>query len=459
MVQQKNKKKKIVIISLSFFGLVIVYLGISLYFINRFYFGSSINCMNVSGKTVNEVNEQLDRKISNYVLTLYEKDGVKEKISGKDIALKHNSQKEIQRLKDEQNPFQWIKGLFSKKDNTFNEMISFDENLLKEKVDNLNCFDENNVVEPKEPRFVYTDNGYNLIKEVNGNKVNKDVLYKNVVNSIIKGETTIDLEKMNCYEKPKYSVKSKEVLDAKNTLNKYISSKITYNFEGNIEVLDAQEFNNWIKVDENFKVIIDEWRVNNYIEALSGKYDTYGATRNFVTSSGETRKISGGDYGWLINKSEEANQLVKAIKSGKVITRKPVYVQTAQGTLDNDIGNSYVEIDLTKQHLWFYKDGALIAEGPIVTGDLNSNHLTPSGVYKLNYKEKDAVLKSSTYAAPVSYWMPFNGDIGLHDASWRTEFGKDIYKSNGSHGCVNAPHELAEIIFSNIEVGTPVICY
>jgi lipoprotein-anchoring transpeptidase ErfK/SrfK len=55
--------------------------------------------------------------------------------------------------------------------------------------------------------------------------------------------------------------------------------------------------------------------------------------------------------------------------------------------------------------------------------------------------------------------MPFNGGIGIHDATWRRKFGGDIYKRDGSHGCINCPLSLAKTIYENIDVGTPIICY
>lgn len=126
---------------------------------------------------------------------------------------------------------------------------------------------------------------------------------------------------------------------------------------------------------------------------------------------------------------------------------------------DDDIGNTYVEINITRQYLWFYKDGKLVAEGDVVTGDPSKGNSTSVGVYMLNYKENGSVLNGPNYESKVSYWMPFNGNIGIHDASWRYSFGGDIYKRNGTHGCVNAPLYLAKQIFDNIEDGTPIICY
>jgi lipoprotein-anchoring transpeptidase ErfK/SrfK len=98
-------------------------------------------------------------------------------------------------------------------------------------------------------------------------------------------------------------------------------------------------------------------------------------------------------------------------------------------------------------------------EGDVVTGNVSLNDATPVGIYRLKYKEKNATLKGEGYSSPVSFWMPFNGGIGIHDANWRSVFGGEIYKTNGSHGCINSPYNLAQTIFDNINAGTPVVCY
>ena len=115
--------------------------------------------------------------------------------------------------------------------------------------------------------------------------------------------------------------------------------------------------------------------------------------------------------------------------------------------------------NITRQHLWFYKNGKIITQGAIVTGNPNRGRSTVLGTYMLNYKQKEAILIGHRYEAPVTYWMPFFGNIGINDASWRYSFGGEIYKRRGSHGCINAPIYLAKTIFENIEEGTPIICY
>ena len=206
-------------------------------------------------------------------------------------------------------------------------------------------------------------------------------------------------------------------------------------------------------------VVFNEKKTKEYLNELSSKYDTYGKTRSFKTTTGKTIDVVGGNYGWKIDKSKEFEELMENIKGGEKIKKKPVYIQEAWGTRENDIGNTYVEINLTNQCLWFYKEGKLIVQGDVVTGNISRGNATPQGTYILNYKQKNATLKGAGYSSDVKYWMPFNCNIGIHDASWRGSFGGSIYKSDGSHGCVNAPLYLAKKIYENIEPGTPIVCY
>ena len=54
----------------------------------------------------------------------------------------------------------------------------------------------------------------------------------------------------------------------------------------------------------------------------------------------------------------ESNNIISAIKEGTIVTKEPSYSQTTFSKGINDIGNTYVEIDLAKQHIWFYKNGS-----------------------------------------------------------------------------------------------------
>ncbi len=452
-------RKFLICAMLLLFTLLVIYLGMAQYFKNHFYFGTEINGINVSGKTLEDVKEVMAAELKAYRLNIKERGGKIEQIKAHEVGLKFTSGEEFKKIKDSQKGLKWISAFFAGENSKKTAVLTYDEKLLKERINQLSCFKPGNIVEPKNPSFKYVDNSYVIVNEVIGNKVNKQILYSHAAYSISKMEAEIDLELMGCYIKPKYDSNSPKVLKARDTLNKYVATKISYTSGDSKKTLDGSQINQWLNIDENLKVTVSEEKVKEYINELSNIFNTVGKTRNFVTSSGEIIKISGGDYGRSINKAKETQYLISAIKEGKTITKEPIYSQNTFSYGNNDIENTYVEISLAKQHLWFYKNGSLIVHGDVVTGNVRQNHSTRKGIYSLKYKARDAILRGPDYAVHVDFWMPFDGGIGIHDASWRSVFGKNIYKTNGSHGCVNSPYNVAKKIFDNITPGTPVICY
>ena len=122
--------------------------------------------------------------------------------------------------------------------------------------------------------------------------------------------------------------------------------------------------------------------------------------------------------------------------------------------------------NLTTQHMWFIKDGQIALETDIVTGNPNKGNATPQGTYSLTYKSRNKTLRGTKkpdgtyeYETPVAYWMPFNGGIGFHDATWQSSFGGNRYLSHGSHGCVNMPKDKAAALYDLIPDGCPVVCH
>ena len=158
--------------------------------------------------------------------------------------------------------------------------------------------------------------------------------------------------------------------------------------------------------------------------------------------------------------------MIANIQNAETVTREPQYARLAASHEGNDYGGSYVEIDLTNQHVWVYVNGQCVVETDCVTGNPQEGNGTPQGVYSIAYKQMNTTLRGpklpdGTYEweSPVTYWMPFNGGIGLHDAPWRSAFGGNIYQGGGSHGCVNLPPSVAGTVYNNIQAGTPVVCH
>lgn len=429
------------------------------YFKYHFFFRTSINGIDISCKTVDEARSTIFNKLSDFKITLKDNDN-EEEIQSKDINLEYNGDNKIEELKEQQNSFKWLSVLIKNNEHKNMDVFLYDQSKLDEKLKALKLFDNLDVVEPQNPKFQYNNGKYIVLEEIRGNKINYEKTLNTIKNAIENGDKVIDLNVSGCYERPKYTRNSEKVKEAKEVVDKYVSSKIVYSFDEQIETVDGDIINKWIDIDDDMNPSISEKGVKEYINNLCKKYNTVGMERKFETSVGKTVVIKGGYYGWKINSNEEAKALVENIKHGQSIFKEPIYSQ--KGLLrngDDDIGDTYVEVNITRQHLWFYKDGKLVAQGDIVTGCKDKNTPTYEGIYGLNYKQKDATLKGEGYSSKVSYWMPFNGNIGLHDARWRSSFGGNIYKTNGTHGCVNMPQYLAKTIFENINPNTPIICY
>lgn len=234
---------------------------------------------------------------------------------------------------------------------------------------------------------------------------------------------------------------------------------ITYQFGDQSEVLDNDRILSWLKEQEDGSVAIDEQQAKAFVKELAEKYDTAYTHRTFHTTAGRDIQITQGDYGWRIDQEAETKHLLELLAAKQSAVCEPIYAQTAAVHAQNDWGTTYVEVSLTDQYLWLYKDGKCILESYFVSGNPNRGHATPKGIYGLTYKTRDAMLSGQGYDSKVKYWMPFNRNVGLHDAPWRKTFGGQIYKSNGSHGGINLPPANAAKIYENVDKNTPVIVY
>ena len=234
---------------------------------------------------------------------------------------------------------------------------------------------------------------------------------------------------------------------------------VTYQFGDQSEVLDNDRILSWLQEKEDGSVAIDEQQAKAFVKELAEKYDTAYTTRTFHTTGGRDIQIAQGDYGWRIDKEAETKHLLELLATKQSAVCEPIYAQTAAVHAKNDWGTTYVEVSLTDQYLWLYKDGHCILESYFVSGNPTRGHATPKGIYGLTYKTRDATLSGEGYDSKVKYWMPFNRNVGLHDAPWRKTFGGQIYRNNGSHGCINLPPANAAKIYENVDKNTPVIVY
>ena len=272
------------------------------------------------------------------------------------------------------------------------------------------------------------------------------------------GEIIFELEEHDCYTKSIMSVDNAKLLSAKAKADKMLSTKISYDWNGSREIVDGSVIKDWLVVEDN-EVYLDEEKVHNYVERTAGKNDTFGKVMTFRTSTGKNKAIERGDYGWKTDVEKETIALIEDVRNGEVKNKEPEFIYKGYVKGQNDVGKSYVEVDLTNQHVYLYINGKLDIETDCVSGNVSAGHNTPGGIYGITYKTVNATLRGPGYESFVYYWMPYNGGIGLHDATWRGKFGGTIYKYSGSHGCVNLPLSAAKEIYSKVEKNFPVVTY
>jgi lipoprotein-anchoring transpeptidase ErfK/SrfK len=273
-------------------------------------------------------------------------------------------------------------------------------------------------------------------------------------------EEQLSLEDAGCYVRPTYTKDSEELLALLEKANETVNTKIVYTFDDVTETIDGTLISQWLKFTDDCKMKIKSGKIEEYVASLASTYNTIYGSKQLKTTYGPTVTVRGGSYGWLINEEETVQQIKDALKSHEDYTGDVVYKQTAAvHNKDYDYGNTYVEINLTAQHLYFYKNGSLVVESDFVSGNTSKGNGTPTGAGRVFAMQRNATLRGADYETPVSYWMPFNGNVGMHDATWRSKFGGTIYKTSGSHGCINLPESVAAKIYENLSNGVAVLVY
>lgn len=464
---EKKKGHKIAILTtiLCLSAILLAYFGIAGYFTGRFFPGTTINGMNCGNLTVEETTEKwLRSHAEQYSLTLLDREGNELiKISAQDIHIDFSDDGSISRILENQNALAWIVSIWGKTDIVTEITVTpeYDAAALKNMLEQAGLFSGE---EKRKPQDAYISEyseeikGYTIISEKEGDIFDEETTLFCVEEALKKVEAQLDLAAAKCYEQPEITSENPELLAELEELNKVVGTCITYDWNGSEEVLDGDLIHEWL-VWEDGVLALDREQVAAYVAQKAKENDTYGKKRKFLTTLGVELTLPSGAYGWKTDRAAETDALMELIMDGTVTEREPEYSCKGWVKGKDDIGNSYVEVDLSNQHLYLYEDGELVLETDFVSGNVARGNSTPAGVFGITYKKKDAVLRGRDYETPVNYWMPFNGNIGMHDATWRRSFGGEIYLTNGSHGCINLPLDMAAAIYEHVQKGFPVICY
>ena len=194
--------------------------------------------------------------------------------------------------------------------------------------------------------------------------------------------------------------------------------------------------------------------INIFVAALAERYNTGTAV---IDQAAEVAYLTGVTNGTALpgNHIPTYKAVVPIIRTDEAPAPEELQAAVVTGNMDINNGN-YIDINITTQTLTLFQNGLGTFSAPVVTGNVAAGHNTPEGLFAVQYKQLDRVLKGEDYESFVHYWMRFVNNCGIHDASWRSNFGGEIYKRNGSHGCVNVPPALMPALYAATPEGTPV---
>lgn len=460
------------------FIIVLLLLTAGAYFFGVYYFtghflpGSQVNGFNCSYMTEKEAEKLLEKKTGVYTLAVQTRGNGQEGISADEIRLKYTSDGSVKRLLREQNRFVWFLVFSQHKTYELPSSVSYDENLFEKKIDSLKCMKNN--IEPEDAYIRECEDGFEVVPEIEGTRVDREKLLADIKEAVTTGRTVANLEEDDCYINP--SVYAENLTKDCQQMNDLTDVVITYDFSDRKESVNRAVIKEWLTRNENGDLVLDKTAIAKYIAGLAEKYDTVGTERTFSTYDNQDITVSGGNYGWVIDQKKETDVLYQDILDKKTEVREPIYEQTAESRNTNDIGYSYIEIDLTRQRMVLYQNGTPIAD----TGFAASSS-TPTGVYRLGEKQESAIpgnteANSGKNGVSVSLWMPFTDELGIYGdpeliitgadiaadtfgSSENMDFSSSYNCWESTEGCIAVPEEEAQIIYQNVNSGLPVIIY
>ncbi|MFY9902155.1 MAG: L,D-transpeptidase family protein [Trichococcus sp.] len=456
------KKKPIIIGATAVLLIAAGYFGAGSYYEDKFLPKTMLDGIDISNDTVAQAKEETTAAIAQTQIQIVENGEIIYAFTPADLGISIDNTEKLETMKAEQSGWNWPILLFQEKqEETDLSGVSVDETALADILAAMPLENESRTA-PVNATVVKGTKGYEISPETAGNKVDLELLKETMLEAILAGETEIDLTK--AYQQPTLTADDPNLKKTVQKLDDLTDTVIQYTISGQTETVPQTAIVEWLGVDENGEVSVNREGVAAYLQGLSDTYSTFSSTRDFLATDGETVQVPAGTYGWTLAVAAETDNLIEYVLAGEDVTVTPNYNGTGYHADGADIGTTYVEVDLSSQHMWYYKDGAVALETDIVSGHPQTP--TPTGVFYIWNKEEDAVLKGynpkteKDYESPVEYWMPVDWTgVGIHDSSWQSAYGGEYWLTAGSNGCVNTPPGVMAELYGMIAIGVPVVIH
>ena len=461
-------------------GLLVLALGAYLAgvvaFMNVFMPDTTLNGVDVSLKSASQVSEQSSDASERFPLTVTG-DGIELSVDASQIKARYDNKAAVRTAIHSQHAWSWPLRILSHHDLTVEKKLSYDTMLLTDLVGSAVDAVNKDAKDPQDAKVAYDDEAglYKVEEEKLGTKLDKPVVQETVRAALEAGESSVELGD-DVLLKPQVTSSDESLKKAVDDVN--ASLKATQQLvtgDKTVATVDSEDLHKWVKLDDDLKVVFDDEACTTWARGeLSEKLDTVGTKRSFSLPDGRELTVSGGTYGWSIDGASIAKEISENVKAGKEASIEIPWLITAEKYNPGgaDWGDTLIEIDLGAQHVRYFQAGKVTWESDCVSGGMVNGkmHDTPTGIYYINSNiqsgnvelrgEIDPKTNKPEYISHVKYWMPFIGNShALHDADWRSSFGGEIYKSAGSHGCVNLPPSKAAELYGMVSVGTVVIVH
>lgn len=453
--------------------LIAVYAIGAAFFSSHFYPNTQFNSQDISYQSDADFASEVEAQIPSYVLTI-SGEGYLQKLTSEQVDLTVDNEQLKADAFASQNIWLWPIEVFAQHDVSDVIHASFDEkklsDLLTPSVEEYN----EDATKSVDATISYSEllDTLTIEPEVYGTQIDLPVFLGKIGKCLAGMETSYQLNS-EVFIQPTIFADDERFKEALPAANELISGEIELTMaQGAVSAgkVGKDLLVTWLTLDpETLMPTLDQEAVVAWADQKSAELNTVGTKRTFKRGDGQEVTVGGGVYGWKVNTADLATTLIGNVTSGNFETIDIPCEQTADvynGPGQRDWG-AYVDIDISEQKVrYFNENNEQLFITDCVTGDVTKGRGTPSGLYYLRMKKSPEVLTgfnadgTKDYESHVTYWLPFiRNSIGLHDASWRSNFGGSIYKGNGSHGCVNLPTESAKWFYDNLSTNVAVLVH
>lgn len=454
----KNIKKKITFSAIGVVVVLVVYLYIGFgYYNNKFLPSTVINGVDCSGKTVEQVSEIMREKIENYHLSIVNNDIMVDELNGSDINLNFGDfDVVLNEICQNQQKTSWLKGfIVDSEPISTGKGLTYDTLILNQFIDSSLILGMTSTVKSVNAGIEYKEGEFIIIPAVYGDEIDQSAFINKIILAVNSLDDSIDINNDDCFIKPTLTEDNRELIKSCKEANSLMKNKVELNITDDLFELPADTKKDWFTVDNTGALIFNSSAFSRYMDRLDKSYSLNDDKREFLTFHGDTVTVTGGDFGTAVNRTKLREDMEKALfdKSNSRVVVEFI-------SRDNiEIGNSYIEVDLSNQMMWMYVDGQQVLGTPVITGMEDGEHNTPEGVYRLKSKSENTTIFENGEEKEVSFFMTINGENGICDASWKNLFGGVVYKEGGSEGSIYVLEDSAKTIYENSFENMPVICY